>query len=62
MARRSHSLAQSDDYLEEREARIAEIMSRVKHHREQAAKHLTEAKKLRARLKQVPKRRRAVKR
>jgi hypothetical protein len=41
-----------DDHVEEREARIQEIIARVKHHEQQAAKHLTEAKRLQEKLKQ----------
>jgi hypothetical protein len=61
MVRRPRLRVESDDHFEEREARIAEIMARVQHHQDQAAKHLAEAKKLKARL-HPPKRNRAAKR
>jgi hypothetical protein len=49
---RRGSPSEHDDYLEEREARIQEIIVRVKHHQDQAEKHLTQVRRLQAKLKQ----------
>ena len=46
MARQKARPTESEDYEAEREARIAEIMERVRRHQEQAARYLADVEEL----------------